>query len=271
MTGIILLCIAISAVLIYFFEYQGLGYILYWTIPIYIILALLALILLFFLVLVVITLFVKPNNNNPKDIYRKMIIFITRVLSRFYRLEVKVKGLEKIPRDKSFLLVCNHQSNIDPILMISSLRDFKITFIMKDGIMKLPIIGRWLDASGYLPINRKNNRKAVETIITATKRIEDNVHSIAVYPEGHRSKGPNMNEFRNGVFKIAQKSASPIVVCALDNSHKVKNRFLFKKTKILFEVVSVWDYDSFKDLSTIDLGNEIHQEIENKLIEFRKE
>jgi 1-acyl-sn-glycerol-3-phosphate acyltransferase len=230
----------------------------------------LAFILLFFLVLAVITLIVKPNIKNPKDIYRKMIIFITVVLSRFYKLKVEVKGLEKIPTNKSFLLVCNHQSNVDPIVMVSALKDFKITFIMKDGIMKLPIIGRWLDASGYLPINRKNNRKAVETIVTATKRIQDNVHSIAVYPEGHRSKGPNMNEFRNGVFKIAQKAGSPIVVCALDNSYKIKKRFLFKKTTILFEVINVWEYDTFKDTTTIDLGNEIHQEIENKLMEFRK-
>ena len=269
MLVLLILSLVGTALTIYFGQYLPLGEVIFWTIPLYIIFYIFVAFLLFVLVLTVISLVVKPDREHPKQIYRKMIIFICKFLTGFYRIRYQLHGFEKIPKNTTFLLVANHQSNIDPIAMIWAFRDYHITYIMKDGLMKLPIVGRWLYGSGFFPINRKNNRKAAETIINASKRIGNGVHSVAVYPEGHRSKGPNMNEFRSGVFKIAQKAESSIVVCAIDNTYKVKKRFPFSPTTIIIEVVDVWEYDRFKDLNTIDLGNEIHKQIEDTLNKYR--
>lgn len=270
MLGLFILGLIGAAVTIYLSQYVPTGVIIYWSIPVYIIGFMIAILILFILILIFILIFVKPDSSDPKHIYRKLILFICNFLSSFYRLRYDIRGLEKLPKDEKFLLVSNHQSNIDPISMTWALKDYHISFIMKDGLMKLPVIGRWLHGSGFLPINRKNDRKAAQTIITAAKKIQSDNNSIAVYPEGHRSKGPKMNEFRNGVFKIVQKAKSPVAICVIDNTYKVKNRFLFKKTTILIEIIDVLDYEKLKDLTTIEIGEDIHQRIENRLEENRK-
>lgn len=271
MVGLFIISLIGTALTLYFGQYVPNGTIVIWSIPIFIIVYMIAAFLLFVLAIGVISLVVKPNREQPKDIYRKMIVFMCDFLNGFYRLRYDIRGLEKIPTDKTFLLVSNHQSNIDPIAMVWAFREHHITFIMKDALMKLPLIGRWLYGSGFFPLNRKNDRKAAETIVHASKRILNKVHSVAAYPEGHRSKGPHMNDFRNGVFKIAYKAKSPIVVCAIDNSYKVKKRFPFKSTIIIIEVIKVWEYEDYQNMSTIDLGNHIHKEIENTLDKFRNQ
>src|SRR5690606_23418483 len=86
------------------------------------------------------------------------------------------------------------------------------------------------------------------------KRLE-NGDPIAVYPEGTRSKTTEINQFRNGIFKIAQKAKVSIVVCLIDNFYAVKSRFPLKRTKVLFKVCDVIPYEEFKDLNTNEIGD----------------
>ncbi|MDD3191266.1 MAG: lysophospholipid acyltransferase family protein [Bacilli bacterium] len=258
---------------VYYGQFVANGVVLYWTIPLYILLFMVLTLAFILSICYIITLFVKPNKKlfQPRSFHRFMIKAVIELLMSIYRLQLVVIGKEKLPRNQAFLLVSNHQSNIDPIASIWGFKEFNLTYIMKDAIMKIPLIGRWLFGAGHLPLNRKDNRKGLETIITATKRIEHNLHPIAVYPEGTRSKSPYMNEFRNGVFKIAQKSKAPIAVMALDNSYKVKWRFPWRRTKILLEIIDVIPYENYQELNSNELGDYVHHLIEQTLQNRRAE
>lgn len=270
---ILLLGTLLSGIFIYFTQYLKDGKIIYWSIPIVIIVTTLLVVLFIVLVLYIITLFIRTDKKLDRP--SKFSQVITRVfaefLTGFFGIKLIKIGFDKLPKNKKFLIVGNHQSNIDPFTNIWAFNKYDVAFIMKDSIMKVPILGRWLYGSGFLPLDRKNDRKAIDIINTAANRIERNLHSIFVYPEGTRSKGPHMNKFRNGVFKIAQKAKCPIVVAIMDNTYRIKKRFPLRRTKVLVEVIDVLDYEQIKDLSTSEIGDMVHEMMWSRLEERRKE
>ncbi|MFA6890249.1 MAG: lysophospholipid acyltransferase family protein [Bacilli bacterium] len=274
MLTLILFILAVIATffMVYFHELSTSG-ILYWTIPLYLIGFFLAFFILFLLILYIITWFIKPDKKleRPKPFYQFFIKMTCEFLVGVCRLDLVVLNKEAIPKDRTFLMVSNHQSNLDPIVSVWAFRNYNLTYIMKDSIMKIPLVGRFLYGGGFLPLNRKNNRKALKTILIATKRVADGVHPIALYPEGTRSKSPTMNEFRNGAFKIAQKSECPIVVMTLDPTYMFKRQFPLKRTKILLDIVRVIEYAEYDNMSTNEIGDWVHTLIENRLEVRRKE
>ena len=66
-------------------------------------------------------------------------------------MKVIVEGKELIPEKNNILIVSNHQSNLDPLMIIGAFKGKPVTFIMKNNIMKVPIVGTWLYVSGFLP------------------------------------------------------------------------------------------------------------------------
>lgn len=266
-----LIAIALSFVYLYFFEYLHSG-IIYWSIPIVFIISFLIAFCLIVIVLYIITLFVKPKKKigKPKKFYTTVIKYCAEFVKMIFHIKLDLRGLEKMPQE-NFLFVSNHQSNMDPVLEVWAFNKYKLAFIMKESIMKVPVLGRCLYGGGFLPLDRQHNRKALITISTAIDKIKNNYHPMAVYPEGTRSKGPKIGEFRNGVFKIAEKSHCPIVIVITDNGYKVKNHFPFRSTKVLIEVVDVLYYNDYKDLHTNQLGAIIHQKMAETLELRRKE
>ncbi|MFA7367457.1 MAG: 1-acyl-sn-glycerol-3-phosphate acyltransferase [Bacilli bacterium] len=260
-----------SFIYIYNTQYLSDG-IIWWSIPIIVIVMSLLVFITVALILYIVTLFIKPDKRltRPRSFNQFMTKIMAELLVGFFGIKIIYQGFEKIPQNEKFLLIGNHQSNYDPITYVWAFRKYSIAFIMKNNIMRVPLLGRWLYGAGFLPIDRHNDRKAVATISCATKRIENGIQNISVYPEGTRSKGPHMNEFRNGVFRIALKSKSPIVVSVLDNVYRVKYRFPFRKTKVVLDIVKVLEYEDYKHLSTNELGDMIHDLMTNRLKELRE-
>lgn len=205
---------------------------------------------------------------HPNKFYSLMITWTTRFLVTFYRLKIIYENEELLPKDSKFFLVSNHQSNLDPIAILALMKSHVITFIMKDNLLNWPVIGPWLRTSGYLPLDRKNDRKALEVIALAIKRVKDG-KALGVCPEGTRSKSPNMNEFRHGAFRVAQKAEAPIVVIAVDNFYRVKKRFLYTSTNVFVRVCEVIPYEEIKGLATADISHRAQASIQKALDEAR--
>lgn len=268
-----LIALLLTALVVYFDQILKTGTIIWWSTPLLFLGFLVGLVVVFVLLCYIITLIVKPDKelSRPKTLYRYIIKVISEFLNTLCRLHIVTYGFDKLPTHEKYFMVCNHQSNFDPIVSVWALRKHRITYIMKDNIMKVPALGRWLYGAGFLPLDRNNNRKAIETINIASKRLINGLHPIAVYPEGTRSKGPHMNEFRNGVFKIPQKAKCPIVVTMIDNTYRVKKRWPLLRTKVLLEIIEVISYDTYKDMSTNEIGDIISQKIKDRLHERRQE
>lgn len=134
-------------------------------------------------------------------------------------VKINVHGIENIPKDKTVLFVGNHQGNFDiPIYMTQMPR--VIGFISKIEVEKIPVVKTWMTFMHCVFMDRSNLRKSSESIIKGIKLLKDN-HSLVIFPEGTRSKGGPIKEFKAGSFKLATKSKSPIVPVTIDGSYKI--------------------------------------------------
>ncbi|MCY6371947.1 lysophospholipid acyltransferase family protein [Clostridium ganghwense] len=131
---------------------------------------------------------------------------------------VQTKGLENIP-DEACCFVSNHQGNFDFIAMFATI-DKPMGFIAKKEIKKLKIISVWMKELKCVYIDRKNIRESLKAINEGAENIK-NGHSMVIFPEGTRSKGKQMGEFKKGSLKMALKSNSPIVPITVDGSYKI--------------------------------------------------
>ena len=160
---------------------------------------------------------------------------ISQKLIKLSDSTVNVHGLENIP-EGPVLFVSNHQSNMD-IAIICGFIDKPKGFIAKKELKKLPLINKWITLAGSIYLDRENPRKSMEGILEGIKTLK-NGHSLVVFPEGTRSRGDKMGEFKSGSFKLATKSKVPIVPLTIDGTYWVMeaNKILIKPSNINFYV-----------------------------------
>lgn len=132
--------------------------------------------------------------------------------------KVEVNGLEHLPKGP-VLFVSNHQGNFDiPLLMAHIPKP--LGFISKIEVKKLPIISSWMELLPCVFMDRKDRRQAVKSIQVGADLLKSG-HSLVIFPEGTRSKGGPISEFKTGSFKLATKSSVPIVPITIDGSYKL--------------------------------------------------
>ena len=209
-----------------------------------------------------ILLFISAALIDPKRIYDKhsgyyrwLLVSSTWHLIFVGRVRFHTKGMENIPKDRRFLLVCNHKSKLDPITSWYLLQDYDLAFISKEENFKVPCWGRLIRRCCFLSIDRENPRKAMETINRAADLIKDDQVSIAVYPEGIRNFGEGLLPFHNGIFKIAQKANVPVVICGIKGAEQMPKNFPLHGTDIYFEVLDVLSEEQVKSLRCNDIGD----------------
>lgn len=133
--------------------------------------------------------------------------------------KVTVEGLENIPKDQAVVFVCNHQSDYDvPVTMVNL--GAPPAMVAKIEIQKVPLVRTWMDLLDCIFIDRKDPRQAISAMRDAGDILKSG-RNIVVFPEGTRSRGDHMNEFKSGVFKIAFSAGAPIVPVVIDGTYKI--------------------------------------------------
>lgn len=228
---------------------------------VYILITILTLFLFYVLFLSFCSLAVNPNKeyDQHSSFYRCLLDSATAVVMKLLRIRVHVTGMEQIPKDTKVLFVSNHRSNFDPIVTWYALKEWKIAFISKPENFKIPIFGRIIRRCCFMPIDRKNPRKAISTINRAAKLLKKQEVSIGVYPEGTRSKTAEVLPFHNGVFKIAQKADAPIVVLCIIGTEEISKHTPFKTTNVYLDVLDVFPVENVKIKKTELIGASAHR------------
>ena len=210
----------------------------------------------------------RPVKQRP--MFRRWINLTVPLLMKLVRVSVNASGTEKVPEKGRMLFVCNHQHDLDPVMMLSVFPDYDIGFIGKKEIYKtMPIIGKAMHGLCGLPIDRENNREAAKTVIEAVHILKEDKASIGLFPEGYTSKSCELLPLRNGSLKIACKAKVPIVVCVLNNTRSIPKRMFIHHTEIEFRVLSVITPEEYEGMNTADLGDIIHSQMKTALDEIR--
>ncbi len=232
-----------------------------WIVPLGFVASLLGMLLVLFLTLFLSCLFVDMEKPQKKDnaFYRALAYITADVVIWILRVRVHTKGLEQTPKDGRFLLVCNHLDYMDPVTLLAYFKKSQLAFISKRENMSMFIVGKVMHKLMCQLINRENDREALKTIINCIRLIQEDVASVAVFPEGYTSMDGLLHPFRSGVFKIAQKAKVPIVVCTLQNTQQVfKNAKKFCPTNVHLHLVAVLSPEDVAEWTAVDIANRVH-------------
>ncbi len=233
-----------------------------WVLPVSFLGSFLGLALLCFLFVWVACALVDLKKPQEKDsaFYRWLAVAVVGALKPIVGMRMEVTGLENIPSDGRFLLVCNHLSDLDPPALLYYFRKHKITFISKWENSSMFLVGKVMHKMRTQLINRENDREALKTILNCIKLIKEDECSICVFPEGYTSRDGLLHPFRGGVFKIAQKANVPVVVCTLQNTQHVLHNFKrLKTTPVKLHLVGVIPAEELKAVTAIDVANRAYQ------------
>ncbi len=139
-----------------------------------------------------------------------------RYLVSLTKSEVEIRGMEKIP-EGSVVFVGNHQSYFDIPVMLGYFKK-RFAFVAKVELKKIPMLAQWMEIMQCTFLDRKNPRKSLEAMMEAINKVK-NGYSLVIFPEGHRSKGGPVIDFKAGSFKLAFKSGAPIVPVSIDGTY----------------------------------------------------
>ena len=137
-------------------------------------------------------------------------------------IKVRIAGTENIPNDRAAIYCANHQSNVDPPILFTSLIP-RMHIVYKAEINAIPLLARAFRHGGFVPIERRNKEAAMRSLEAGARSIQAG-NSFLIFPEGTRSKDAEMLPFKKGGFLMALKAQAPIVPVAISGGTEVMQR-----------------------------------------------
>ncbi len=182
-----------------------------------------ALFVLFWLFSILTAAILSLAAKDKENIFNTTERVFSRIAFKLLGMKIEIQGLENIPKNEPVIFISNHQSMMDIKLSLACIPT-NISFISKDTIFRVPILGAYMKASGHIPIQRGEDRKAYETLLTAVKKLTAK-KSLVVFPEGTRSEDGQLGAFKRGISLIILKSGRRVVPMAICGS----NQFMPKR------------------------------------------
>jgi len=146
-------------------------------------------------------------------------------LNPYWNLEVR--GLENIDRHKTYVIVANHQSLADIVVLYKIRMQFK--WVAKESLFKLPFLGWNLSLIKHVKLTRGEFGSVRRIYHQIIKWLRSGI-SVLFFPEGSRSDTDEINKFQSGAFKLAIKEKKPILPIRIEGTREAipKGSWVFK-------------------------------------------
>ena len=146
----------------------------------------------------------------PEFLVRFMAWLLIHTIHR-----VKTVDVERIPDEGAAILVCNHVSYVDA-LVIGAASPRPIRFVMDHRIFKIPLLGWLFRSARAIPIApAKEDQWLMEKAYIDIAQALAEGDLVCIFPEGKLTTTGEMNEFRGGIAKILERSKVPVIPMAL--------------------------------------------------------
>jgi len=190
-------------------------------------------------------------------IFFKVFFLLARVT--IPQLELRVS--DEVLNFRSSVIVCNHLSYLDPILLISLFERHKT--IVKGAFFNVPVFGWVLKTAGHLPSSPGAEHR--EFMIKNLEGMREYLLSggnLFIFPEGHRSRDGNLGPFRKGAFSIAKRCNAPMRVLRIRNTALLfrPGRFLFNTcVKNTIELEMIGSFEPVDDSASFSISERMEQ------------
>lgn len=148
----------------------------------------------------------------PEYLLRFIAFIASRCIYRF-----KVGGDENIPVTGPAVLVCNHVSFVDPVLLMAA-SPRPIRFIMDHQIFRIPVLGAVFRLAKAIPVApQKDDPATYERAFAEARHVLEDGDLLCIFPEGGITRDGQLQPFKGGVMKILEDHPAPVVPIALRN------------------------------------------------------
>ena len=138
---------------------------------------------------------------------------------RLAGVRAQAVGVENLNRDRTYVFMSNHASNIDPPLLLPIIPG-RTSVLVKRELFKIPILGRAMRMGALVPVDRGNRDAGIAAVTKAEDVVKQGIH-MTIYVEGHRSYDGKLLPFKKGPFYLATDSGIPIVPVTVTGTEKL--------------------------------------------------
>lgn len=181
------------------------------------------------------------------------------------------RGVDQIERDRTYVLVANHQSLGDILLLFGLFRHFK--WVSKREIFRVPFIGWNMRMNDYVGLVR-GDAASIEKMLSECRAHLRRGSSVMLFPEGTRSEDGEMKAFKRGAFTLAKELDLPIVPVVIDGTRDVlpKHGLMLRQERMLRMRVSVLEPVAASACADArELGDLVRERMVRELARLRAE
>lgn len=203
----------------------------------------------FFLIALVIWILTRPFDPKLKILQQFTCFWAALYTWIIPAWKIKIKGREKIQRNKTYVVVSNHQSMLDILVLFNLFFHFK--FVSKIEIFKVPFIGWNMYLNKYIRL-RRGDRKSVEKMLKDAEKSLAEGNSLLIFPEGSRSPDGKVRPFKTGAFILAKKIQTPILPIVISGTNTALPKYSLNfhgSHDIRIRVLDEIPYESFSGMT----------------------
>jgi 1-acyl-sn-glycerol-3-phosphate acyltransferase len=159
---------------------------------------------------------------------------------------VRIEGRERIRPDETYVMVANHLSLLDILVLFRLFTHFK--WVSKIENFRVPFVGWNMSMNRYIKL-RRGDRASVVKMMKACRQTLDEGNSIMMFPEGTRSPTGRMRTFKTGAFELALESRRPILPIVVRGTSDAlpKRGFVLRgRHPIRVDVLEALPHESFR-------------------------
>lgn len=208
----------------------------------------------------------------PFDRERKMVLALSRVVGRMVYLlsplwRVRVIGAENVDPTQCYVITSNHQSFFDiPLLFFLPIWKFK--FVSKIEVRRVPAVGWMLGMRGDIVIRRGTAAAATTVQKEGAEHLQAGT-SVAIFPEGTRTKDGEVHRFKEGAFRLAQENGVAVLPCVMDDTKGLFSARGLNPRRLTVRVLPAISAEEVQQTPTKELAKRVEEMTREALAEIR--
>ena len=129
---------------------------------------------------------------------------------------------ERAERGKSVVVVANHESFCDILVLLATL-PIQVRFLAKRSVFRVPVLGWSIAAAGFVPVDRGDRARGAATVEAALRRLRGG-RSLVIFPEETRTRDGSLLPFKRGAAHLALKSGLPLLPVGVAGTFRILPR-----------------------------------------------